>query len=143
MNQQTGYPLPPPPPTPGVNSPTGPVMSERQRPSIATNLVRTLGNPSQTPVSSSSYGPATPWTLTPGTPSPLNPRTPSALAPPSAVSPRTTTMEPYDPRQWSNRGQVSGTQMVFQNRGSAAFTGTREATGMEGLLHCLPERRVG
>lgn len=43
-------------------------------------------------------------------------------------------MEPYDPRQWSNRGQVSGAQMVFQHRGSAGAIGTREATGMEGSL---------
>lgn len=43
-------------------------------------------------------------------------------------------MEPYDPRQWSSRGQVSGAQMVFQHRASAGTMGTREATGMEGAL---------
>lgn len=39
-------------------------------------------------------------------------------------------MEPYNPQQW--RGQASGTQMVFQQRGNAGPSSTREVTGMEG-----------
>ena len=42
-------------------------------------------------------------------------------------------MEPYNPRQWSSRQPVSGSQMVFSQRGtSAGPSNTRETTGMEG-----------
>ena len=41
-------------------------------------------------------------------------------------------MEPYNPQQW--RGQVSGSQMVFQQRANAGPSSTREVTGMEGAL---------
>ena len=133
MNQQYEYIPPPPPPTPGVNAPNGAFPLERQRPPIATNIVRTLGGSSQTPATATGYGPGTPFSISPNTPSHFHSRSPGSLAPPpSTVSPRTAGMEPYDPRQW-NRRQVSGSQMVFQSRSSS----TREATGMEGTF-CIP-----
>ena len=140
MNQQYGS-LPPPPPTPAFNNVhnAGP-FPQRQPPSIVTNLARSLGGSSQTPtsamsaVSGTTFAPGTPPSYAPSTPSALNPRTPSALAPPGSqsASPRNSlVMEPYNPRQWSSRGQVSGTQMVFQQRAPSVPQSSRDATGME------------
>ena len=134
MNQQHDFPPPPPPSTSAVYAPSHPSGQAPQRPSIATNIVRAFGGSSQTPASGTSY---TPFNISPNTPTTFTPRTPSALGPHSAVSPRTQGMEPYDPRQWSGRGQVSGAQMVFQQRASAGQMGTREATGMEGLYYLI------
>ncbi|KXT12847.1 hypothetical protein AC579_7606 [Pseudocercospora musae] len=40
-------------------------------------------------------------------------------------------MEPYNPRQWSNRAQVSGSQMLFQQRHPTMPPSTSHITGME------------
>lgn len=47
-------------------------------------------------------------------------------ASPASASP----MEPYNPRQWSHTGAVSGTQMVFA-RSANLQSSTRDTTGME------------
>ena len=141
MNQQYEYPPPPPPPTSGPRSPDGTAISQRQRqgpaqrPSITTNVVRPPATSSQIPASAPVYtfASGTPLHYTPNTPSPLNPRTPGTLAPPpSAVSPGTSIMQPYNPGQWNGRSQVSGSQMVFQQRAGSTPVNTRDATGMEG-----------
>jgi len=142
MNQQQHDNLPPPPPrSPNVISPNGspfaaqhrrPVsMIVQQRPSLTTNIARTLGAPH----SAHTLAPPGPHPFSPATPSALNPHSPGGGLSPSSASPRT--MEPYNPRQWSHRGgQVSGTQMVFQQR-SSMTPSTREVTGMEGMLLLL------
>jgi hypothetical protein len=103
-----------------------------------------------TPVYGSHLSPGLPVSYSPRTPSALNPQTPSGLAPlpphhPPPGSPPST-MEPYNPRQW-NRGQVSGSQMVYQQRHSAMPVSTAHVTGMEGMfrrtrahVHCQPVR---
>ena len=134
MDQHAEHLPPPPPLTAGTNAPGGHYYLQRQRvvpSSISTNLVRSLGATSQTPASANTFVAGSPYSSSPNTPSGLYPRgTPSGSR---ATSPRTATME-YDPRQWTGRGQVSGTQMVFQQR---ANVGTRDATGMEGLSPIL------
>lgn len=143
MNQQYEYPPPPPQRSPGAHAPTGGSFTDRrpvpiQPPSITTNIARTLGGTGQTPISASTWGTGGSHSLSPNTTAPYVPRSPSALAQQVAqssspsVSPRVSTMEPYNPRQWSNRAQVSGAQMVFQQRANAAPPDTRDITGMEG-----------
>ncbi len=142
MSQQYEYPPPPPPPTSSNNVPTITPLPRRQRitpaqpPSITTNLARaTLGTPSHTPISATSFGSGTTFSLTPTTPNVFSQRGSATLAPPSSgISPRTMVMEPYDPRQWGSRGQVSGTQRVFQQRANGVSIGARESSGMEGKL---------
>ena len=147
MSQQYEFPPPPPPRSPAVHAATGASfphqwrrpVSGHQPPSITTNLVRTFAGTAQTPASGATLGAPTPFSAySPSTPVALDPRTSSALVPPGSqpasqvVSPRSPAMEPYNPRQWSNRGQVSGTQMVFQQRASVVPRTTQNATGMEG-----------
>lgn len=141
MSQHNG--LPGPPPTPGsAGNVPGDFYSQRRRivpaqpPAITTNFLRAQGSPlSQTPITAvSTAGTGTAYTFSPSTPVALNPRTPSSLNPASpanfARSPNPA-MEPYNPRQWSQSRQLSGSQMVF-GRGSNVPPSTREATGMEG-----------
>lgn len=45
-------------------------------------------------------------------------------------------MEPYDPRQWSNGGQILGSQMALQQRTNA---GTRHTSGAEGQFTLLAD----
>lgn len=135
MDQQYDYP-PPPPPIQGATGREGVpgdfYQQHRRRgapsgsPTISTSFLRTQGAAaqSQSPItagSPSAHGRQSGFSYSPSTPSALNP------------SPRTpqTTMQPYNPGQWSGRGPVSGTQMVFA-RTSNLPQGTREATGMEG-----------
>lgn len=160
MSQQYEYPLPPPPRAPatgaafgsGSGSGSGSLASRyvpeevpaRRRllptavPAITTDLLTTQGHVSQTPISATVLSTGALHPYTPGTPVAFQSRSPSALAQ-QASTPRTPTMEPYNPRQWSNRGTVSGTQMVFQQRGgtagpSSAAPSTMQSTGMEGMF---------
>lgn len=57
-------------------------------------------------------------------------------SPPGAPA-RTPSMEPYNPQQWRSRGQVSGSQMVFQQRHATMLGGTVNTTGMEGELGAM------
>lgn len=160
MSQQYEYPLPPPPPSPrhGSTSPgAGPYPSasasasagfesgpgshgqqsrSAQLPSIRTAFLSPQGaisSQASTPVTGARLSPGV-FPYTPATSSALNPRTPGGLVPPSPAvnSPRSPTMEPYNPRQWSSRGQVSGSQMVFQQRQSTVPSS--QVTGMEGVF---------
>ena len=149
MNQQYEYPPPPPQRSPGAHAPSGGSFPDRrpvpvQPPSITTNIARTLAGPGQTPISATTLGPSGQYSLSPNTPATYSPRSPSGLAQQlsPSTSPRTSTMEPYNPRQWSNRGQVSGAQMVFQQRASAAPPSTRNVTGMEGTLKTALAREL-
>jgi len=138
MSQQ--HRLPGPPPTPGwaESVPDGFYVQRRcplpaQPPSITTNFLGVQGGSplSQTPMSS---GDATPFPFSPSTPVVLNLRPASALHLTSQASVSRSpnpAMEPYNPRQWSQTRQVSGSQMVF-GRGSNMPSSTRETTGMEG-----------
>lgn len=159
MSQHYEYPLPPPPPSPrhGSTSPgaglysnasgsalgegsygqqSSPPVSNAQLPSITTTFLsrQGLGNPEvSTPVSAARLSPGV-FPYAPATPSALNPRTPGGLVPPSPAinSPRSPAMEPYNPRQWSSRSQMSGSQMVFQQRQSSGPASSSQVTGMEG-----------
>lgn len=101
-----------------------------------------LASNASTPVSGSHlsphflHAPRTPSALNPQSPGGLSPHRPGGLVPPPPGGPPRSpavAMEPYNPRQWQNsRGQVSGSQMVFQQR--HAVVGTTQVTGMEGLL---------
>ena len=145
MSQQQVFNLPPPPPrSPGSHLPSGFPEARRsvptQPPAITTNIARSLAVPSQTPTTASTLGPAggplaySPHLYSPNTPNSLNP-SPRTLVPSGSqsTSPRTSVMEPYNPRQWTNRQAVSGSQMVFQQQLGSVQT-TRDATGMEGML---------
>lgn len=145
MNRQYEYPPPPPPRSPaslavasGASLPERRRPSPAQPPSLATNLVRSLGQPgqpSQTPISAATLAPGSPYPFAPSTPVVIPPRPQSLFVPPSspAVAPRSPSMEPYNPRQWSSGAPVSGSQITFQQRGhSTGPTNTMEATGMEG-----------
>lgn len=143
MNQQYDYDYPPPPPqrspaatatAPG-SAASFPDRRPVQPPSTTTNTVaRALAGSSQTPISATTFRPGGQHGLSPHSPaapySGVSPRT--LLPPPSQVSSPNTSMEPYNPQQWSNRGQVSGTQMVFQQR-NVGPPSTRDVTGMEGV----------
>lgn len=137
MNQQYEYPPPPPP----QRSPGGSLPDRRRPvpaspPSITTNIARTLAASSQTPITATALGAGTPHAYTPVTPSGLNPLSSGGLSQPGSQGPsprNSVVMEPYNPRQWSGRGQPSGTQMVFQQRGSTVPRDTRDNTGMEGM----------
>lgn len=156
MNQQYDFPPPPPPRSPGVSAPGSASFLDRrpppvQPPSLTTNLVRTLAGSSQAPISATTSRTCGRCSPSPNTTSPYFPRSPGTTVPTGSggTSPRTATME-YNPRQWSNRGgQISGSQMVFQQRANARPPGTQEITGMEGtfeytLLRDYPpvDRRV-
>ena len=144
MNQQYEYPPPPPQRSPGVYAPSAASFLGRrpvpvQPPSITTNIARSLAGSAQTPISSTSWGSGGTYVLTSNSPASYHPRSPSALA--AQVSQNTSPiMEPYNPRQWSSRGQVSGTGMVFQQRANAMPQSTREITGMEGAW--VAERKI-
>jgi len=141
MSQHNGFPGPPP--TPGsAGSVPGDFYSQRRRvvpaqpPTITTSFLGVQGGSplSQTPITGVSTAGATPFPFSPSTPIALNPRTPSALNPASQVPllrSQNPAMEPYNPRQWSQSRQVSGSQMVYGRAGNVAPS-TREATGMEG-----------
>ncbi|KAK5724010.1 hypothetical protein LTR17_013672 [Elasticomyces elasticus] len=152
MSQHNAPYIPPPPPTPhstghAASQAPGDFYPHRRRPApaqpstLTTDLLRVQGGSSvsSTPVSG---GNGTPFPFSPGTPVALHPRIPSALNPAShSGSPRTPNpaMEPYNPRQWSQSRQVSGSQMVFGRAGSAtAPTGTRATTGMEESMPSPP-----
>jgi len=146
MSQQDGF-VPPPPPSNtsgGLGTPalahSGNLSSQRRRPgsaqpqppSIRTNFLRTHGvGSSSQPQAYGVPGHGTPFPYSPITPVAHDPRTPNALIS-QAASPGTpsTAMEPYNPRQWSQR-QVSGAQRVYQ-RAANPSASTRDATGMEG-----------
>lgn len=141
MSQHNHH-LPPPPPSPhpSGNVP-GDFYSQRRRvvpsqpPSITTDCLRVHGGSplSPTPISG---GVLTPFPFSPSTPVALNPRVPSGLNPAAYQGTQRSpnpAMEPYNPRQWSQSRQVTGSQMVF-GRGSVAAPSTRAVTGMEGML---------
>lgn len=163
MSQQYDCPLPPPPPSPrsgGTSTRAGSVsgsvapqadarsVSEnlhvhRTRPvsavlpSITTTCLSPQGvysSQASTPVSGNRLSPGI-FPYAPGTPSGLNPQTPGGLVPPPPppATPRSPNMEPYNPLQWS-RGQVSGSQMVFQQRHSTMPPSTMQLIGQEGML---------
>ncbi|KAI7624396.1 hypothetical protein KC319_g17929 [Hortaea werneckii] len=124
-----------PPPTPvSAGGASGEFFAQRRRaapaqpPSITTNFLRAQGSSplSQTPISA---GNATPLPYTPATPVTYNP---AVLHPGSGLG-----MEPYNPRQWNQSRQVSGSQMVYGRSGSAA-TSTTEVTGMEEAMPSPP-----
>lgn len=122
MSQQYGFPPPPPTPSHGF-------FPQRQRaavqpPSITTAVARVSSTQSQTP-SSGTSSLSTPFPFSPHTSSfpQQGSSTPVSPRPPSMAS------QPYNPRQWSQRGQSSGSQMVFQRNMQPS---TRDATGMEG-----------
>ncbi|KAI7315114.1 hypothetical protein KC315_g11181 [Hortaea werneckii] len=132
---QHGGGAPGPPPTPvSAGGANGEFFPQRRRavpahpPSITTNFLRAQGSSplSQTPISA---GNATPFPYTPATPVTYNP----AVLQPGSV----TGMEPYNPRQWNQTRQVSGSQMVYGRSGSAS-TGTTEVTGMEEAMPSPP-----
>ena len=141
MNQHDYY--PPPPPTPGGRSPNSASFPYRQRALLgqtanSSSVVRSPGANVHVAISATTFSASTPPLYTPSAPSPLNPRTPAALSPPSsATSPGAASMQPYNPGQWSGRAQVSGSQMVFQQRTGGGPVNTREATGMEGSFDLL------
>ncbi|WPH00248.1 Hypothetical protein R9X50_00307100 [Acrodontium crateriforme] len=141
MDQQYDYP-PPPPSTQGAaghEAVPGDFYQQHRRrgapsgsPTVSTSFLRThaAAAQSQSPIaaaSPSTHGRQTGLSYSPSTPSALNP------------SPRTPqiAMQPYNPGQWSGRGAVSGTQMVF-SRASNLPQGTREATGMEASMPSPP-----
>lgn len=146
-------PLPPDPPTTArsaANTPDEFYAQQQQHRhrqitgqphSITTTFLRSQGSSplSQTHVSEpagsgqSSAG-NTPYPFSPNTPVPM---TPSALHPQSCSLPLRSPMEPYNPRQWTQTRQVSGSQMVFGRSGTHASS-TREATGMEGACRMIP-----
>ena len=143
MNQQLQYGYPPPPPqrSPGVNAPGSASASLPERrpvqpPALTTNIARSLAGSGQTPISATTFRPAGQYGLSPHSPVPYSGVSPRTLVPPpsQASSPRSpnTNMEPYNPQQWSNRGGVSGAQMVFQQR-NVGPPSTRAVTGMEGV----------
>jgi hypothetical protein len=139
MNQQYDYPPPPPQRSAGASAPGSASFPDRrpiQPPSITTNIARTLAGSSQTPISATTFRPGGQHGLSPSSPAPYSGVSPRTLLPPppQASSPRSpnATMEPYNPQQWGNRGQVSGTQMVFQQRQNVGPPNTRDVTGMEG-----------
>lgn len=82
-----------------------------------------------------------PYAFSPNTPVPM---TPGALHPQSSSLPLSSPMEPYNPRQWTQTRQISGSQMVFGRSGTNASS-TREVTGLEGayriVLPVLANRR--
>lgn len=143
MSQQyENLPPPPPPRSPGTGVPGGSSPEGRRsvpgRPlSITTNIARTLAVPSQTPSTATALSPSGPrpyhpHPYSPNTSSSLNPSPRSVVQPGSqGASPRPSIMESYNPRQWNQR-QVSGSQMIFNQRGSVTM---REASGMEGTLN--------
>ncbi|KAI7070944.1 hypothetical protein KC327_g7868 [Hortaea werneckii] len=132
---QHGGGAPGPPPTPvSAGGASGEFFAQRRRaapaqpPSITTNFLRAQGSSplSQTPISA---GNATPFPYTPATPVTYNP---AVLHPGSGLG-----MEPYNPRQWNQSRQVSGSQMVYGRSGSAAAS-TTEVTGMEEAMPSPP-----
>lgn len=146
MSQQYDYSYPPPPPTSTsavAYGPAGPQPGHTQRTGSAPGhpaSITTAFHAGQPQVSPPIYGSHLSSGLShqysPRTPSALNPQTPGGLLTPSSQpgsALRTPTMEPYNPRQWNNnRGQVSGSQMVFQQRHSNVPLNTAHVTGMEG-----------
>lgn len=143
MSQQYDYPYPPPPPAPNSYGSAGSQSGHIQRtgtapeqPSATTTALFAGQSQASTPIYGSQPSSGVPHSYSPRTPSALNPQIPGGLLPPSPQAgsgPRTPAMEPYNPRQWNNsRGQVSGSQMVFQQRHSNASLNTTHVTGMEG-----------
>ena len=143
MSQHHGFPGPAPAPGSTQSVPGDSYASQRRRtviaqpPSITTNFLRVQGSPlSQTPItaiSTTGNGTAYPFDL--NTPVAHDLRTPRAITPASsAVFPRSPNpaMEPYNPRQWSQSRQSSGSQMVY-GQASNSNLSTREASGMEGM----------
>jgi hypothetical protein len=146
--QQYDYPPPPPPRSPGANAPGSATASFPDRrpvqpPPLTTNIARALAGSGQTPISATTFRPAGQHGLSPHSPAPYSGVSPRTLfpPPPQTSSPRSpnTSMEPYNPQQWSNRGGVSGTQMVFQQR-SVGPPNTRAVTGMEGVYSLIALR---
>lgn len=145
MSQQYDYQYPPPPPSPPSYGPAGPQTGHVHRTGSAPEqplpIAAALPGSHQSQISTPIYGSylssGGTHSYSPRTPSALNYQTTAGLLPPSpqpGVSPRTAAMEPYNPRQWNNnRGQVSGSQMVFQQRHSNAPLNTAHVTGMEGM----------
>lgn len=157
MSQQYDYPLPPPPPSPraGGTSPSAGSFSRHSGsvevahgdshgqghspvsvhlPSITTTFLHeqgSLASQASTPVTETHLSPHFSYN---------SPRGPTGVNPPnsngsnSSASPRVPVMEPYNPRQWGFRGQVSGSQMVFQQRFATVPARTTHVTGMEGML---------
>ncbi len=156
MSQHNAPYIPPPPPTPrsaehAVNQTLGESYSQvRARPAparlpvLTTDLLRVQGGASvsSTPLSGVSN---TPLRFSPSTPIALSPRIPSALNPSVHTTDSRTpkpVMEPYNPRQWSQSRQVSGSQLVFGRAGSSSAIGTREVTGMESMFPQARRRTV-
>lgn len=133
------YPPPPTPRPPSANAPNaggssssaGPAGRNRpvsaHLPSISTTFLSPAGPYSATPTSGTQHQQQQQQQQ-------HIPYTPSALNPTRSTAPQTPVMEPYNPRQWSNRGQVSGSQMVFQQRQGNMPVSTGQMTGMEGVL---------
>ncbi|KAI5356858.1 hypothetical protein Slin15195_G052440 [Septoria linicola] len=109
-------------------------------PSITTQFLGQQAVPASqasTPVSANHLSPHFSYN-SPRTPSGLNTQVPSGLTPStSGPPPRTPSMEPYNPQQWRNRGQVSGSQMVFQRHANMPMS-TANATGMEAAMPSPP-----
>jgi hypothetical protein len=153
----SGFTYHPPPPTPGGSAGsttqgdyyTQQVQQQQQQrrrplggggggpvqpPSITTIFLRAqAGSPlSQTPITGPGAGQSsagnTPFPFCSATPMPM---TPGALHPGVQAQ-----MEPYNPRQWTQR-QLSGSQMVLAGRSNATPlpSSTREVTGMEGMFY--------
>ncbi|KAK3117262.1 hypothetical protein LTR53_001522 [Teratosphaeriaceae sp. CCFEE 6253] len=150
---------PPPPPTPpsagyaASQAPGEYYPHRRARPAVEQppNLTTSFPRPAPRGSSASSTprsgGHGTPFPFSPSTPAALNPRLPSALNPASLASPPRTpnaAMEPYNPRQWTQSRQVSGSQMVFGRAGAPSVSASgssgssREVTGMEESMPSPP-----
>ncbi|PPJ51169.1 hypothetical protein CBER1_08539 [Cercospora berteroae] len=152
------YEYPPPPGPPGGNpgsagpfpSPPAsfgvvPGRTHGQRspyvPSITTQFLGSQGgtaSQASTPASANHLSPHFAYN-TPRTPSGLNNQIHGGLTPSTpGAPPRSPSMEPYNPQQWRNRGQVSGSQMVFQQRHGAMPMSTTNITGMEAAMPSPP-----
>lgn len=113
-----------------------PATEQQHSPSTAATFARgPSGSPlSQTPVTATRPGPSfggnAPYSFSPSNPISVAPGPLRSAAP--QHFPSRTPMEPYNPRQWTQSRQVSGSQMVFARMGNAAPS-TREVTGMEGM----------
>lgn len=129
--------FPSPPGSAGVAGVTHGSTHGQRSPYLPSITTQFLGQPgvsasqNSTPVSANHLSPHFSYN-SPRTPGGLNTHvlTPSSTGPPA----RTPSMEPYNPQQWRSRGQVSGSQMVFQQRHATMPGTTVNATGMEGML---------
>lgn len=135
MSQPNNSPaLAPPPPTPRIavdNNVPYPPRRERPAPPSTATISLALTQAS-TPICSDGNGtplpfsPVTPVSYTSRTPNALNPASLGAHAPLRSPNPA---MEPYNPRQWCQSRQLSGSQLLFRRSAGS----TREASGMEGM----------